>query len=260
MAISDILCALTIPVQWILCSKQFLNYSNDSEIFCVINKFLQILSFYVSSLTFTAIAIDRFIVIHFPFKRSPLFFIKIIWIICISFVTLTAVSIPVLTYNWSFDANPIITCRVLFKFGNPVIVHVRVLGILLTQYILPVLISLILYAKIIHTIWKRNVGEMTEMQKNHNLIVKWRTIKMLIILFLVFTICWFPVNMIRLVMYYFNPLKSKGCQIMTLYLIFYWLGISSCSYNPFIFWWLNKEFRTGTKTLLSFITFKCINK
>jgi hypothetical protein len=39
-----------------------------------------------------------------------------------------------------------------------------------------------------------------------------------------------------------------------LYLMFYWLGISSCSYNPFIFWWLNHEFRAGARSVWHFIT------
>ncbi len=257
MAISDILCALTIPAQWILCTEHLLDTFSNLYIACAMSKTIQVLSFYLSSLTFCAIAIDRYIVIHNPMKtRSPRFFITIVWIISLAFVTLTAVSVKIFTY--SFDSDLIIRCRVVLKFDYPFssdsIRHIRVAGVLLTQYTLPVIISVSVYAKIVHTIWNRNVGDMIDVQRNNLEVIKKRTIKMLIIISLVFAICWFPVNVMHFIDFYIKPLSSGGCNSTTLYLMFYWLGISSCSYNPFVFWWLNEEFRAGARSVWHFIT------
>ena len=79
MAFSDILCALTIPLQWILCTETLLEKYSHLYIGCAITKSIQVLSFYVSSLTFLAIAIDRYIVVFNPNRRkSPQFFIIIV--------------------------------------------------------------------------------------------------------------------------------------------------------------------------------------
>ncbi|XP_054163911.1 G-protein coupled receptor 83-like [Oppia nitens] len=261
MAFSDIICAITIPMQWLLCSQQLLNRYDHLYIGCAISKSIQVLSFYVSSLTFTAIAIDRYIVVHYPIKKiKPKVFIIIVWVISLAFVIFTAVSVKIFTYD--FTSDPIITCQVVLRFDFPfssdILRHIRIIGVILTQYMLPVLTSMLFYAKIIHTIWKRNVGDMIDVQKRHLLDIKKRTIKMLIIVVVVFAICWLPVNVIHFVDFYGNRLNASGCNSSTLYLIFYWLGISSCSYNPFIFWWLNHDFRAGAKSVWKYMTCRFI--
>ena len=257
MAFSDIFCAVTIPLQWVICSEELLDKYKNLYIGCAITKSIQVLSFYVSSLTFTAIAIDRYIVVHYPIKRrSPRFFITIVWIISLTFILMTAVSIKIFTF--SFASDPIIKCRVVlrfeFPFSSDILRHIRILGVVFTQYLLPVIISLVLYSKIVFKIWRRDVGDMIDVQKSNLGQIKKRTIKMLIIVVLVFAICWLPVNIIHFIDFYGNRLNNSGCNATTLYLIFYWLGISSCCYNPFIFWWLNDDFRAGAKSFWNFIT------
>ena len=263
MAFSDILCALTIPFQWLVCSEQLLDRYTHLYIACATTKSIQVLSFYVSSLTFTAIAIDRYIAVLNPIKRrSPRFFICIVWTISLLFVILTAVSVKIFTF--SFSSDPIINCRVVLRFDFPfssdILRHIRIQGVIFTQYLIPVIISMILYSRVVVKIWRRDLGDMIDEQKKNLNQIKKRTIKMLIIVVMVFAICWLPVNIMHLTDFYGNRLNASGCNASTLYLIFYWLGISSCSYNPFIFWWLNEDFRAGAKSFFSVVTCHLIRK
>ncbi|RWS22573.1 neuropeptide Y receptor-like protein [Leptotrombidium deliense] len=85
-----------------------------------------------------------------------------------------------------------------------------------------------------------------------------RVVLMLIIVVIVFAVCWLPLHALNFTDYVIKQLetqsnKKKGgqlCNDSTLYFSLYWLGISSCCYNPFIYWWMNADFRRGFKKLL----------
>jgi hypothetical protein len=258
MAISDIICAITIPAQILFCSQQLLDSSKYSEVNCALMKSIQVISFQVSSLTVTAIAIDRYIVVHYPFepRKSPRFFIVIIWVASILFVSITAFSIKIFVYF----GDSIIGCRVILRFNYPfssyTLRSIRVAGVILTQYVIPMPITGLLYSKIIHTIWKRNVGDMVDSQRQTLHITKWRTIKMSIIVFAVFALCWLPIHIVNILDYFVMPIIHNTCNASTLYLLCYWLGVSNCCYNPFIYWWLNEEFRSSAKSFWYFISCK----
>jgi hypothetical protein len=131
-----------------------------------------------------------------------------------------------------------------------------VAGVILTQYVIPMPITGLLYSKIIHTIWKRNVGDMVDSQRQTLHITKWRTIKMSIIVFAVFALCWLPIHIVNILDYFVMPIIHNTCNASTLYLLCYWLGVSNCCYNPFIYWWLNEEFRSSAKSFWYFISCK----
>ena len=66
MAISDILGGLVIPGQWLFCSTVLLDTGIFFQSACGLGKTFQILSYYVSSLTMTAIAYDRYMLVCRP--------------------------------------------------------------------------------------------------------------------------------------------------------------------------------------------------
>ncbi len=66
MAISDILGGLVIPGQWLFCSTALLDTGMFFQSACGLGKTFQILSYYVSSLTMTAIAYDRYMLVCRP--------------------------------------------------------------------------------------------------------------------------------------------------------------------------------------------------
>ena len=70
--------------------------------------------------------------------------------------------------------------------------------------------------------------------------------KMLISIAVIFGICWFPINLINLVLNIFSELGENLHCWKLLYLFFiltHVIAMSSTCYNPFFYGWLNPAFR-----------------
>lgn len=114
-------------------------------------------------------------------------------------------------------------------------------------YVLPLLIISAAYVTVAKKLWRRNViGDVTTEQyfalrkKNR------KTIKMLMLVVILFAVCWFPLNC------YVILLSSQTIHTNNaLYFAFHWLAMSSTCYNPFIYCWLNDSFRSELKALLN---------
>ena len=74
---------------------------------------------------------------------------------------------------------------------------------------------------------------------------KRRTIVMLALVVLVFSVCWLPLNLFN-ILSDFNVIKSSYKS----FLIFHWFAMSSVCYNPFIYFWLNKQYRKAARTVI----------
>lgn len=74
---------------------------------------------------------------------------------------------------------------------------------------------------------------------------KKRTIKMLIIVTLLFGLAYLPVQVFHFLMFALKviPLQTDTCYSSTLYVLSYWLGISSCAVNPFLYVYFQAEFQ-----------------
>ncbi|RWS05546.1 putative G-protein coupled receptor 83-like isoform X2 [Dinothrombium tinctorium] len=265
LAFSDILCGLTIPGQWIFCSTHALDVWK-LEFFCAVTKSVQVLSFYISSLMMMLIAIERYHGIMYPLrpklKTKPL--IVIAWTLTIIFVATSIGSAKIFEY---FTNDRIISCRIVLKFKRPFdsdnLRMQRVWGIWLGQYFLPLFVTAILYALVVRRIWHRERIGIATITRSENESEKKRIIFMLITVVVVFTLCWLPLHALNFTDYMIKQLEKKSggrgggklCNDSTLYFLLYWLGISSCCYNPFIYWWMNPAFRRGYLRLFpSFIS------
>ncbi|RWS15037.1 putative G-protein coupled receptor 83-like protein [Leptotrombidium deliense] len=67
----------------------------------------------------------------------------------------------------------------------------------------------------------------------------------------VFIICWLPVHTYHLIIFFSKPKKiPKGyCNNSTTYFILYWLSISSCCYNPIIYYIFDDRFRSAFQNI-----------
>lgn len=69
---------------------------------------------------------------------------------------------------------------------------------------------------------------------------------MLMLVVVLFAVCWFPLNC------YVVLLSSQIIRTNNaLYFAFHWFAMSSTCYNPFIYCWLNDNFRSELKALLN---------
>ena len=113
-------------------------------------------------------------------------------------------------------------------------------------YILPLLIISVAYARVAKKLWRSNtIGDVTTKQYLALRRKKKKTIKMLMLVVVLFALCWFPLNC------YVLLLSSKVIRTNNaLYFAFHWFAMSSTCYNPFIYCWLNENFRVELKALL----------
>ena len=229
LAISDILGAISIPSQWLFCSTYILDHFAYGERVCGAMKSIQVQSYYVSTLTMTVIAIDRYQLIATPMKSrmKPKIPIVIIWIIASSFTATTIISMRVSEF---FTPHALISCRIAFKIAVPIsnfiFRKIRIIILILTQFVIPLTICGILYTKTVIIIWKRSgLGEMTEEQALYMNSSKWKTIKMLIIVVIVFTLSWLPVHAMHFIDFFITPLLPSKCNTSMVYALAYWFGM-----------------------------------
>ena len=263
LAIVDIISAITIAGQFTICYNSLVNTSEAFKTMCAINKLLHVLAYYVARLLITAIAFDRFMLIHYQHKKRHVkLIIFIIWFLCAVFVTFTSVSLRIVTFSLTANSSSYFECQIVLFWKNENLSHLirdlRVSIINLLVYAIPMIITTLLYAKILHMNWKRNTGDMVETQAKNLIAMKWRTTKMLIIVTLIFAFCWLPFYIFNFYNYVIK--RPTSCVPTHLYLILAWLGLSSCSYNPFVYWWLNDAFRANCKRILKFIMCKAVSR
>ncbi|NXC04355.1 GPR83 protein, partial [Orthonyx spaldingii] len=218
---------------------------------CHVSRFAQYCSLHVSALTLTAIAVDRHQVIMHPLKPristgKGVIYISVIWIMAACFSLPHAIYQKLFTFEYSEDVT---RCLCLPDFPEPADLFWKYLDLttFILLYVLPLLIISAAYMTVAKKLWLRNViGDITTEQyfvlrkKNK------KTIKMLMLVVILFAVCWFPLNC------YVVLLSSQAIHTNNaLYFAFHWFAMSSTCYNPFIYCWLNDSFRSELKALLN---------
>jgi len=124
----------------------------------------QILSYYISTFTMTVIAFDRYRILYHPLslRMKPWLPICSIWIISSICILPTMVSMRISEY---FTPNRLIYCKVAFPsplkvFSSSPFRKFRATFVMVTQYLIPLTVSVVLYAFCIKKILSRKrIGE-----------------------------------------------------------------------------------------------------
>nr|CAH0110876.1 unnamed protein product [Daphnia galeata] len=248
VALSDLLMTcLNIPFS---VSRVLLDHWPFGQFLCSLVPFVQVMSVYVSSLTMAAIAVDRYRVILTPLKRRlrpphGLIIMAILWILA---------SMAALPYALYSEVVPIFTYRPLrrcqARFPTPALEFRRYLTLITfaTQYVIPLGISGLAYGAIVRRLWMRSfVGAVTDNQRVRQDRAKRKTIQMLLVVISLFALCWLPLNVYHLVSDV-GASESATRHNSTAFLVCHWLAMSSVCYNPFVYCWLNANFRDAVQT------------
>ncbi|CAF3803464.1 unnamed protein product [Rotaria magnacalcarata] len=192
-----------------------------------------ILVIYVSTLTSLAIAVDRYFVIVHPFRSRMrlgvcILLIIVIWIVGIS------ISLPLAIYM-RFDRTkceeywPQYTSRRFFNFSS-----------LILQYLIPFSVISFSYYKVWVALARRSLPGRTRIREEVEICRKKRTNRMLIAMVVIFAICWLPLNIVHMVAEFH---RSQLSHYKVLFLSTHVIAMSSTIYNPFLYSWLNDNFR-----------------
>ncbi|XP_010215231.1 PREDICTED: probable G-protein coupled receptor 83 [Tinamus guttatus] len=219
------------------------------KLMCHVSRFVQYCSVHVSVLTLAAITLDRHQVIMHPLKPRMSMVkggicIIIIWVMASCF------SLPHAIYQTLarfYIGNRTIRMVCLPSFPPPADLFWKYLDLttFVLLYVLPLLVITITYTMVAKKLWLRNaIGDITMEQYYAHQKKKMTTLKMLMVVVIVFAVCWFPLNC-YVVLISCRAIHSSNA----LYFAFHWFAMSSTCYNPFIYCWLNESFRAGLAAL-----------
>ncbi|CAF1226342.1 unnamed protein product [Adineta ricciae] len=231
LALSDILmCCLAVPFTPI---SAYGNTWHLGKVLCHLVPMSLGISVYVSTLTSLAIAVDRYFVIVHPFRSRMrlgvcILLIIVIWIVGIS------ISLPLAIYM-RFDNGkceeywPQYTSRRFFNFSS-----------LILQYLIPFSVISFSYYKVWVALARRSLPGRTRLREEVEICRKKRTNRMLIAMVVIFALCWLPLNIVHMVAEFRRPTLN---HYKVLFLSTHVIAMSSTVYNPFLYSWLNDNFR-----------------
>jgi len=247
LALSDILlCTLSVPFtplytfmgQWIF-----------GSVLCRLVAGAQGVSVYISTLTLTSIAVDRFFVIIYPFQqrmqlRTCLIIIFSIWM----FSLIVTLPYGIYVKERFFEG------RHICEENWPGESFRQLYGALTAsmQFVLPFIIIAFCYIKVSLKLSDRaraKPGSKNSRKEEIDRERKRRTNRMLIAMVTIFGVSWLPLNVVNLL----NDIHSSTGHWKYYNLCFFIvhaIAMSSTCYNPFLYAWLNENFRKEFKQVL----------
>ncbi|MCL4150794.1 UNVERIFIED_CONTAM: hypothetical protein GTU68_000561 [Idotea baltica] len=247
LALADILlCIFAVPFtplyffmgEWIF-----------GSILCHILSWSQGVSVYVSTLTLTSIAIDRFFVIIYPFRPRLRLQMCYLIIVCIWIFSLSA-TLPYALYMKQVQYKGRYYCEEFWPFE--MVRRIFSVFTAVMQFVIPFIIILICYVKIsirMNARGRFKHGSKSSKKDEIERERKRRTNRMLIAMVTIFGVSWLPTNVINLTGDYYIY-ASRWAYYNLCFFISHVVAMSSTCYNPFLYAWLNENFRKEFQLVL----------
>jgi len=224
-----------------------------------ITSYLDATTLYVTSITMTVIAFDRYYMIVMPLNQNPFDTISSKLLLIIIWFSSLLLSIPFFVTrdihsvnyrNLSLDCYQKKELIETPLMSEITFIKITRLFRFFIHYAIPLLVTTFLYARILYDlIFRRNSQINSTNFKFESKILK--TTKILISVLIVFTFSYFGCYFI-MIGQIFSTTQSfvNFCQInKKLYLTCHGIPFLSCILNPFIYWWMSPTFRNDYKRL-----------
>lgn len=243
LALSDILlCVFAVPFTPLY---TFLGRWVFGGLLCHIMPYAQGCSVYISTLTLTSIAIDRFFVIIYPFKprmkiNTCIGLIIFIWVFAL-IVTFPYGYYMALEDVYCVEKWPSDQMRKAFGAVTTIM-----------QFVLPFIVMAFCYTCVsvkLNDRLKSRPGSKNSKKEDAERERKRRTNRMLIAMVAIFGLSWLPLNLINISCDFYS-LTEDWRYYMVLFFFAHFIAMSSTCYNPFLYAWLNDNFRKEFKQIL----------
>ncbi|XP_032294995.1 neuropeptide F receptor isoform X2 [Drosophila virilis] len=261
LAISDLLlCLVTMPLTLMEILSKFWPYGSCA-VLCKTIATLQALSIFVSTISITAIAFDRYQVIVYP-TRDSLQFVGAVAILAGIWILALTLASPLFIYKQliSMDMPP-----VLQRLGVPHRISYCIedwplsdgrfyysIFSLCVQYLVPILIVSVAYFGIYNKL-KSRITVVTVQSSSQRKVERGRRMKrtnrLLISIAIIFGVSWLPLNFFNLYADLQHP-SAVTQRMLVAYAICHMIGMSSACSNPLLYGWLNDNFRKEFQELL----------
>ncbi|CAN7937360.1 unnamed protein product, partial [Ixodes hexagonus] len=248
LALSDILlCALAVPFTPLY---HFMTTWAFGSLLCHLVPYAQGVSVYISAFTLMAIAIDRFFVVIYPFR--PRMRLSVCFTIIISVWGTSALLTLPYGIFMGLIPDPQNGKRFYCEEEWPSEVNRKTFSSLTTtlQFLVPLSIITFCYVRVCCRLQDRvrakpGARSLKEVERKRTR----RTNRMLISMVLIFAISWMPLNLYNLVADFYIP-ASKWPYSNAFFFMSHAIAMSSTCYNPFLYAWLNENFRKEFKLVL----------
>ncbi|KAL7729420.1 hypothetical protein ACLKA6_008983 [Drosophila palustris] len=261
LAISDLLlCLVTMPLTLMEILSKFWPYGSCA-ILCKTIAMLQALSIFVSTISITAIAFDRYQVIVYP-TRDCLQFVGAVTILAGIWILALVLASPLLIYKELINRE---IPPLLQKLGVPHTISYCIedwplnegrfyysIFSLCVQYLVPILIVSVAYFGIYNKLKSRitvvAVQSSSQRKVERGRRMK-RTNRLLISIAVIFGVSWLPLNFFNLYADMQHP-SAVTQRMLVAYAVCHMIGMSSACSNPLLYGWLNDNFRKEFQELL----------
>ncbi|KAF0306734.1 Neuropeptide F receptor [Amphibalanus amphitrite] len=261
LAVSDlILCLITMPLTLMEILSRYWPLGGDTAFLCKLFGGLEGVSVFVSSLSITAIALDRYQVIVYPTRKSlqlaeVCIILAGVWTLAVLLASPLFVvrrlehhplnqSLPGLPdaidyciEDWSLERG-----RAYYSLFS-----------ILCQYVVPIITVSIAYAGITRKLRFRmsSMASRTASVRDGREQRTRRTNTLLIAISLIYAVSWIPLNVCNLVYDLLAVRDSSAVEsIRVVYAVCHMVGMSSACSNPILYGWLNDNFRKEFVELL----------
>lgn len=207
-------------------------------------------SIYIAAFTLMSIAIDRYFVILYPFR--PRMAIKV----CLTIITFVWLAAGILTfpYGWFMTIYPI-DSDILYcseNWGSEESRYAFGFTTSTLQFVIPFGIISFCYIRVCLKLRERSLhrpGAPSARREEVDRERTRRTNRMLIAMVIIFGLSWLPLNIHNLIIDFYKPAETWE-HTRTFFLLAHAFAMSSTCYNPFLYAWLNENFRKEFKQLL----------